>query len=385
MSVLSLVSVSFRRAILAAGLLAVPGALCAQNIVSTDPVGAVVLDFLGSSDTLLSLPLHQPVALEATVSGVTGNVVDLDLSGATLTANQYVYQGPSTSTYYAQFITGNREGYYYTVTANDINGNISLNTTTDAGFSGNVAIGDSVQIIPYWTLNTLFPGGNGTLPTSNFGATNRNSEVLFPDMTDPGTDLASSIIYYYYNGSANVGSGWRLSGGSATVLQNDVIIPPNSSLIVRLNVATNTTTTLVGSVPMSGFATPLSTLAANTTQDIAVGVSVPSNVTLSQSQLFESGAFTPSTNFGASPPGRQDELLVFDNTATGQDKAAVQIYYYYNGMANVGPGWRLSGSATVSQNNTAVFQPGNGYVIRTAATAQPTTVIWTFVPPYLTQ
>jgi uncharacterized protein (TIGR02597 family) len=205
-------------------------------------------------------------------------------------------------------------------------------------------------------------------------------------MTDSGTDLASSIIYYYYNGTANVGPGWRLSGGSATVLQNDVIVPPNSSLIVRLNVATNTTTTLVGSVPMSGFATPLSTLASNTTQDIAVGVSVPSNVTLSQSQLFESGAFAPSINFGATPPGRQDELLVFDNTSAQQDKAAFQIYYYYNGTANVGSGWRLSGgSATVLQNNTPVFQPGNGYVIRKAATASPTTVIWTFVPPYLTQ
>jgi len=376
MSVLSLASVSFRRAVLAAGLLAVPGVLCAQNIVSTDPVGAVVLNFQGSSDTLVSLPLHQPVALEATVSGVTGNVVDLDLSGATLTANQYVYQGSGTSTYYAQFITGNREGYYYTVTANDVNGNISLNTASDAGFSANVAIGDSVQIIPYWTLNTLFPDGNGTLPSSSFGASQRQSAVLFPDTTDSGTNLAFNGTYYYYNGTS---PGWRQSGVPGTIV-NDLIVAPNTAFLVRLNEATNTTTTLVGSVPMSGFATPLSTLAPNTQQDIVLGVAVPSNVTLAQSNL--TAVFTPSTSFGAAQ--RKDQLLVYSNSSSGQNKAFTNTYYYYDGTG--GPaGWRLSGDTADIQDNTAVFQPGNGYMIRKTATALPTTVIWTFVPPYLTQ
>jgi uncharacterized protein (TIGR02597 family) len=379
MSVLSLASVRFRRAILAAGLLAVPGALCAQNIVSTDPVGAVILNFQGSSDTLVSLPLHQPVALEATVSGVTGNVVGLDLSGSTLTANQYVYQGSDTSTYYAQFITGNREGYYYTVTANDVNGNFSLNTTTDASFSGNVNIGDSVQIIPYWTLNTLFANGNGTLPSSSFGASLRQSEVLFPDTTDSGTNLAFNGIYYYYNGTLSGGAGWRQSGVTGTIV-NDLIVPPNTAFLVRLNEATNTTTTLVGSVPMSGFATPLSTLSPNTQQDIVLGVAVPSNVTLAQSNL--TAVFTPSTSFGAAL--RKDQLFVYNNAASGQNKAFTTIYYYYDGTGGTA-GWRLSGDTSDIQDNTTVFQPGNGYMIRKTATALPTTVIWTFVPPYLTQ
>ncbi|MGA2051811.1 MAG: TIGR02597 family protein, partial [Opitutales bacterium] len=317
MSVRFLVSVSFRCTVLAASLLAAAGALHAQNTsVSTDPVGAVVLNFLGSSDTLVSLPLQQPVSLESTVASVTGNVVNLNLSGANLTANQYVYQGSGTSTYYAQFITGNREGMYYTITANDNASNVTLDLAGDTGFSGNVNVGDSVQIIPYWTLNTLFPNGNGTLPSSSFGAATRQSEVLFPDIVDAGTNLAFTGIYYYYNGTANGGAGWRQSGVPGTIV-NDLVVTPDTAFIVRLNEATNTTTTLVGSVSMGGFSTPLSTLAANTQQDIVVGVAVPANITLLQSNL--SAVFTPSTSFGAAQ--RKDQLLVYSNSTPGQNKA----------------------------------------------------------------
>ncbi len=376
MSVLSFVYVSLRRAFLAASLLAVPGILCAQTTVSTDPVGAVVITFLGGSDTLMSLPLHRPVSLEATVSGVSGNIVGLNLAGATLTANQFVYQGSGTNTYYAQFITGNREGMYYTVTANDVNGNLSLNLNGDTGFSGNVAIGDSVQIIPYWTLNTLFPSGAGLHTGANLNL-NTQSNILVPPTATAGTNLPAGSIYFY-DTAAPFGPGWRLSS-DATPSHHypDVIVSPDSSIIVRNPVSSaNTTLTLVGSVPMSAQTVVLNTLAANTKQDNVVALPVPVSVTFGASGL--GSVLTHATNLNP-----LDTVLLFDPTVALQNKPSTGTYFYYNGGAFGAAGWRKVGDTTTVRDNDVLMSPGTAFVVRLGARAQPTTLLWNYLPSYL--
>lgn len=74
------------------------------------------------------------------------------------------------------------------------------------------------------------------------------------------------------------------------------------------------------------------------------------------------GAFAASP----SPGNRTDELLVFDNAVARQNKAASAIYYYWSGA------WRKVGAGTTNFDNTPVFTPGAGFIIRkNTGTAAP--------------
>ena len=47
--------------------------------------------------------------------------------------------------------------------------------------SGVIVNGTSIKLIPFWTLDTLFPAGDGVHASQNFGTL--NSEILTPQMT----------------------------------------------------------------------------------------------------------------------------------------------------------------------------------------------------------
>ncbi len=349
--------------------------------VTTDPVGAITLTLKGSSDTLVSLPFQRPTALETQVSSISGNVISIAAS-ANVTGNQFVYSsGNQTNTYYLQFTTGNRKGMFYTVTANTPT-NITVDPNGDAGLSGNVGTGDTFRVIPYWTLNTIFPAGQGINGSPGPAANQRNSSILFLPNNTPGINLVPAAIFYYYNGTSGGGAGWRQVGATFSTIQNDTIVYPDSYFVVRNSIAGDTTLTLVGAVPMAAYSTPISTLANNQAQDIFIGVSAPVPVTLGASNLVSSGAFLPSSSPAANQ--RNDQLLVFNTGVAGFNRQPSGIYYYYNGTAGGGAGWRLAGDVfTNIYDNTTIFQPGQAYILRKKATATPQTVIWSFTPSYL--
>jgi len=353
----------------------------AQN-VTTDPVGAITITLKGNSDTLVSLPFHRPVALETQVSSITGNVINISAS-ANITGNQFIYSaGNQTNHYYVQFTSGNRAGMFYTITANTPT-TITVDGAGDTGLTGNVGTSDTFRVIPYCTLNTLFPNGQGINQSAGFTGGQRKSAIFVVDNVSSGFNLAALTSYYYYNGSSSPGAGWRQAGDTGN-LTNDVVIYPDNYFFVRNSIAGDTQLTLVGAVPQSKFATPLSTIAGNTTQDNFIGVSVPVSVTLASSNLQQSGAFLASTGFIGAQRG--DQLFVFDNTVATINRASVATYYYYGGSNSGGPGWRLAGDPngnTAIHDNDAIFQPGNGYIIRKKATTSPQSVIWTFAPAYL--
>jgi hypothetical protein len=111
--------------------------------------------------------------------------------------------------------------------------------------------------------------------------------------------------------------------------------------------------TLQGSVLMSNWEF---LLAANpsTRQDNPVSLPRAVPLSLTQSGLFESGAF----NASPTPGNRTDELFIFDNTLTGIDRTATKIYYYGNGA------WRRLGAGTADVGGDLVFSPNVGVIIR---------------------
>jgi uncharacterized protein (TIGR02597 family) len=362
-------------------------ALCVLSSLShaqvySPTVGFNTITALGNSDTRVSAPLHRSPAFSGMVQSVTGNIITVQgLPG--WTANQFAYlAGTQPNSYYVSITSGNKEGMYYTVTGNS-NDSGTTNTSTVTvnpdgdvldGASG-ISQGDTLLIVPYWTLSTFFPGQIGITSTTNIFGTGALTQILLIDATAIGKNLAATHTYYYFTGSGNGGPGWRRVGGGFANIKNDDVILPDAPIIVRQNNVATSQITITGNVPTSDRKYVIGTLVANTVQDNMIAVDLPVPLSLSQSNLFESGAFTGTTNiFGTTG----DQLLVFNDATTGYNKAADSTYYYFTGATNGGPGWRkIGGGFTTIRNSDIVFQPGSGYVIRKSATVSPTSTVWT--------
>lgn len=374
--------------------------------VEIDPLGYVTVNLAGDSDSYVNIPFKRSpefvgVASALSANGTydagepftdgnnsgswdngetftdTNNVIAL---GGTpgLTVNQFVYVAVTQPKRYYVFLkSGTRAGMYYSVVSNAA---ASLTVDT-AGDDLSTAINSTttLEVIPYDTLGSIFPGGVGVNPSPSHSAASRQSEVLIPDLSTAGKDLAFPQSYYYYSGTAGPGAGWRKAGFVGTLANDDVLLP-DTFFAVRHNVATSTSLTFTGTVQMARLATPLGTLGV-TDQDNAVALPFATEMTLAQLKLYESGAFVGSSSHSAGT--RQDEVLVWDNSVIGKNKAATTSYYYYTGTAGLGAGWRKASVPGTLADNDLVIGPTKSIVIRKKATAQPATFLWSVLPPYV--
>lgn len=357
----------------------------AQAQVHSPIVGFNTITALGNSDTRFSVPLHRPSAFQGVVESVSGNVITISgLPG--WTANQFVYSaGVQSNVYYLSVGSGNKEGMYYTVTANSADSGtadtstLTVDTAGDTidGVSG-VVSGDAVQIIPYWSLGTLFPGGQGLSPAATVAGSGNLTQIITVSHTTPGVNLSASSTYYYYPGNGSTqAAGWRRVGGGFANLKDDDVILPDSPVIIRQQgVGTSAIVTATGTVGTGDRKYVIGTLQDNTPQDNWVAVNIPVPLTLAQSNLAQSGAFTHATSAAGSGG---DQLLVFNDAVAAMNKSVSATYYYYGGNGDtLLPGWRRVGGGFANLfDNTIVFQPGSGYIIRKQAAATASTGVWT--------
>ena len=125
--------------------------------------------------------------------------------------------------------------------------------------------------------------------------------------------------------------------------------------------------TALGAVVLPKLSIPLRT-DTSTSQDNALALTRASAITLNNSGLISSGAFSPSPL----PGNRTDELLTFDNTAVAKNKSSSAIFYYWNNA------WRQVGLGSTDVGSLAVFSPGSGFIIRKATNT--TGVVWKNAP-----
>ena len=339
-----------------------------SGTATTDPVGYISITCSGSSDTFVSIPFSRPPEFVGTVQSISGNV--LTVSGTPgWSTNQFVYSGSSQSkTYYALLASGttsiSKEGSVYTVTANDSQ-TLTLNLNGDDISS--IPSGAQVILAPYWTLGTAFPASNAGVsfsasPSSRSIAT----QILIPNYSGTGINLAASAIYYFLNGA------WRLSGSDPNVDKGNDVLPPYGYFIIRNpNNFPTTVFTATGNVPMKKNMIPLATLVASS-QDNPASVTRPVDITLNSLGIIESGAFMVTT----SSRSIKDQILVYNNSQIGINKSASSIYYYYNS------GWRLSGGDPNVDYGSAVIPAGSGITIRKSASGTGQTVFWQNSPTY---
>jgi uncharacterized protein (TIGR02597 family) len=223
-------------------------------------------------------------------------------------------------------------------------------------------VGDRVSIIPYWTLGTAFPVGNGIHPNTNPLPVNNPTEVLLPDFNGIGKNLSASKTFFYWSGA------WRAIGEGNTI-KDDFVLAPNACVIVRHNVATSTVCTVPGGVVTSKISIPLAVWASGQ-QDNFVALPRPMPVSLDDSGLISSSAFTSSP----SPLIHTDELLVFDSALAAKNKSASKTYYYYDGA------WREQSGGLSNRGAVQVFTPGTAVIIRKAASVAAPPA-WINTPP----
>lgn len=335
-----------------------PAGSCLADVASP-PSGFQRIELLGNSDTFVSTPYLRPTEAMGTVVSIDNNIVTVGGSPA-WSAGQFVYiTGAQTNSYFLLFLNGAKEGCYFGITNNGTD-TLSLDLAGDTLSS--VAVGDRVAIHPYWTMATLFPNGQSVHACPNPGF--RYTEIFIPNFNGAGVNLSAAKTYYYFTNSS--GGNWRLFP-QMTNNNNDVLLP-DVFFIVRHNLDIDTTLTIHGSVVCSKWSIGLATLTSGK-QDNIVSLPRPAEMTLNESGLIESGAFSSSPN----PGFRTDELFTFDNTVKMKNKSASATYYYYASL------WRHFPSMADAGNETP-FKPGNAVIIRKASgTTMP---VWINLPNY---
>ncbi len=342
------------------------GSGMAQGVATTDAVGLLSVPAAQVSDTIVSLPLHRPDLYRGPVTAVSGTLVTL--AGASFATDSL------NGRHYLLATSGSGEGRWLPIT-DSAGATVTVDFGTE-GALGTLAVGVKVQVIPYWTLDTVFPNGRGVNASGNLLPLSR---ILLPDATRSGIRLAPASSYFYYSGTGHGGEGWRKFGNTATVKFDHQILLPGSSFILRHESGPASVFENLGAVQNARFSSWVGTRAANVPQDHALGASFAAPISLSASRLFEDGAFVGSPTLDQAV----DELLVYNQSIPGRNRTPAFTYYYYTGTQSGGPGWRLKGSPSTLQNSTLAFQPGIGTVLRKAASPAPLSVRWSVRPAYL--
>ena len=294
---------------------------------------------------------------ELIVNGLAYNVASVT-SDTALTLSR-AFTGTTATGQTATYDHSPKEGSYYTVTANSTN---SLMVNLNGDSLSAVAAGTTVTLIPYWTLGTAFPtsdAGTSYIASTGTGILARQTQLLLPNLTSAGINLASTGTYYNYGS-------WRLGGSDGSASYDNIILPPSTYFTVR-NSSTATTFTPTGGVYMNRVSTPLDTQSSSG-QDNAVSLPRPVAITLNDLGLISSSAFAVSTGTGILQ--RRDTLLTYDNTLTGVNKSSSATYYYYNG------GWRLAGTDGSADYGSTLISYGVGFTIRKAPTTNAATAFW---------
>lgn len=333
---------------LTAAFLALIGAASAQSTATTDPVGFVSVTVPAQSDAVLAVPLNRAAAFKGKIKNISGSIITVEGTPA-WTANQFVQNIPTQNdTFAIQLATGTKEGLIAKVTANGVD---TLTLQLDAGddLSGvktgdvdGVLNADEIDVLPYWTPASLLSANPAV-----------GTQLLFFPTNVAGTNLAAGTIYVFN------GTEWRQ--GSTPV--GNVPLAFGAAFIVRNNPAVEQTLSLVGSVPMAKHRGKIFTLvgssATNQQQDNWIGYLSPVPELIGNLGI----GFNPG-----------DQLLVFDNSAVGKNKAAAAVLVW------TGVDWK-QGATVVT--NTFTLQPGFGYVYRKKGTGAIQNVVWEDLQSYL--
>ncbi len=331
--------------------------------------GHTVLKFPPQSDTFVSLIFPRPDAHTGQITAVNPATVEseptfrITFAGTPFTLNQFTSN--AAETYYILICTGpldengqptaeSEEGAYATIVANDTN-SITIEPSETGAFTtiANI-VGQQAKIIPYWTLETLFPNGQGIAQVSGPREIGRKSEVLFPalpNVLNPestegvgvGLNLAAALRLTLRTGNPPV---WTVTAGSVPYVNQP--LEPNSFLIVRNQTDGELSVSHFGPVNTQAIRIPVGTVKANVKQDNPVGFTLPIATKVKDLDLEKvvDPVFSIRSEF--------DEVLIFQNGSGINRAPSVRLRLRSFG-------WETNAGAPADD---FVVEPGDAIVIR---------------------
>jgi uncharacterized protein (TIGR02597 family) len=307
--------------------------------VATVPVGfnnanvTAAVNATTPSSSVVSAPFYQIAKYQGALTSLDSSN-QVSFSGGGLTALL------TTPPYLARFKSGTSTGRFFIVTSNT-DTQLTLDTTT-AGYTlttsaptntqAQIAVGDSVEILPANTLGTLF--GTNSVPFQTGATANAADNVLLFNGTS--WDV-------YYNNATN----WKKSGSLAN--QNNTIVLPDRGMFIVRRATSALTLTFLGTVPSTtektDFPGPGSSFRANR---------FPVDATLKGASNPLNLQSLPGWQSGASASAA-DNVYLWNGTSWS--------VYYYNGT-----NWKKSGSLAI-QDSTVIPLGTAMFIVRQSSAA----------------
>ena len=317
----------------ACGLLLSPAS--AQTTATTDPVGAMTVTVPNNSDSALSVPLLGEVVFE-------GVILSIDSSDTLTLAGSpgFLPNELTSSAHFLEVSSGDDSGMLLTIL-----GNTSQTITVQisgARSLSNLSSSSSVIIRKALVVSDLIPAPPDGL-----------SILLFnPD--SPGENKSASDLLFSQGGN------WidAVTFSSA----NNYLIHPFESVVLRNESGGSFEFSISGNVPLNGMWTNLYVAAADTGQDVRLGVRSPVGVTLNESGI---------SDFAISG----DTLLFFDNSNAGLNKSASSLIFYD------GSNW-IDAVTFQPVGDSVQFEPGVGFVLRLSGRSNTGNIVWRMNQPY---
>lgn len=306
--------------------------------------GTYSIECPANSDTYVGISTTREPVFTGKVQSVQSGTTNIVAQGEpNWSADQFVYVAKTqTNHYYLKFTSGELEGAWY-----DIKSNGAYFAEIEIGSSelAKIQAGDKFQIIPHWTLGTLFPNGEGFTKA----VTSTNASTLWKYTSwEEGKGVTTPIGFnkaylksYYFRQSGTRVIGWRDANNVDST--NEVVEPGSFFKIVQ---PTNKSAkiTINGVIPFTSTSMEVFMTKDENgnypNQDIYYTIPSATDITLNDltETLISSGVFATSKT--AMP---NDTISIYMNQTIGKNVAAdYACYYLSRGSVNK---WRTTDGA----------------------------------------
>ena len=334
--------------------------------VTTDPVGYMTKTVNANADLKLGLPLHRSATLATSVESVTSSTVTVSTTVPDVT----------TDVHYLWVTSGPLVGKWYTITSATAN---SVTVAEDLASEGLVAT-NTFEIIPFWTLDTLFPSGGGVPKSSSVFAA--SAQVQLSNLDGSGINIATGDSYLYSDGSDaafGISEGWVNTNNPFGGNAGSVIISPASYITIRNETGSPAEIINSGSVPTGNVANYVLSSSSGE-QDSQITNPFPAGISLGNSGLITDGVIRASSN--AFVP--LDQLQIYPSAPSTINPAVSSTYIYSDGSQvgiGIPEGWLDINNPFGGIKDDDLIPAGAAIIVRRSAGTDEL-ISWSPTTPY---